>query len=100
MHINVHLRQTIYETPSRHTHRNRRQCKAALEMTNEHLPLLQLLQVHLINIGMECGVAEVLYRAILVSLPTVWQSLSALLMFHCLTTTVKQAVVSYKKGIS
>ena len=42
-------------------------------MTNEHLPDLQLLQVHLINIGMKCSAAEVLYRTILGSLPTVWQ---------------------------
>ena len=36
-----------------------------MEMTNEHLPDLQLL----VNIGMKCGAAEVLYRTILGSLP-------------------------------
>ena len=134
MHINVHLRQTIYEmticgfnqlnqqscrccsasyplqpgrTPFQpHTQKHRRQRNSALEMTSEHLPDLQLLQVHLINIGMNCGAVEALYRTILGSPPTLWQSLStsltvtmgsfSLLMFYCSTTTVREVVISYK----
>ena len=42
----------------------------ALEMTNEHLPDLQHLQVHLIKFSKKCGPAEVLGKSILGSLYT------------------------------
>ena len=79
----------------------RRLCKVALEMTNEHLPVLLLLQVHLI---MKYVAAELCNMKCLGSIPTNSQSTSltmtigsfSFLMFHCSKVTVRLAVIPYK----